>query len=291
MNALLILNFNSHKLIKVLLNEVHDFDSISYIVIVDNNSSEISRNGILDIESKFEKVKCLISDSNGGYSKGNNIGLRWLSEHTNVENVFVSNPDILFSESYIDSISEKMIKNKEYGLLTGIMLDPDGNITRNQYWDLYSVYREVVRNLFFLNFFFQDNNKLIDRNRNEEIVDVVPAGSLICVRLEYIKEIGFFDEDFFLFFEESSICNRLKKLGYKYGIFLGAEYYHYHSQTINTTLKIQKKLKIYYESMLIYQKKYNSINRIQEIILVGSIKINMITSLTKSIVRNMIWKE
>lgn len=291
MNALLILNFNSHDLITSLLSKVHNFDSIDCIVIVDNNSSEVSKKEILVIEKKFKKVKAVFSDDNGGYSKGNNIGLRWLSENTEVENVFISNPDILFTEDFVTKISNEMDKHKEYGLLTGLMMNPDGTITKNQYWNLYSVYREIVRNIFFLNFFFQENNRLIEENEKDKIIDVVPAGSLICVRLSLIQKIGYFDEDFFLFFEESATCNRLRTAGYKYGIFLGTEYYHYHSQTINNTLEIKNKLNIYYQSMFIYQKKYNFINRTQEKILRWSTKINMFTTIIKNTIRNKLWED
>jgi GT2 family glycosyltransferase len=61
-------------------------------------------------------------------------------------------------------------------------------------------------------------------------VDALQGGALL-VRSDVVKEIGFMDEDFFMYYEETDWCLRTKKAGYKLVIVSGAKVWHkgYHS--------------------------------------------------------------
>ncbi len=289
MNGLVILNYNSEKLILSLIETVHDYQSISYIVVVDNNSTKKSKETLLYMEKKYKKIVVIFSDVNGGYSKGNNLGLKWLSENTDVRNAFIANPDVLFTEDYVKKISSALNSNEDYGLLTGVMKDSDGKVSKNQYWRLRSVFKESMSNIFIFKYLMRENNRLINTITDDSnIINVVPAGSLICVRLEILKEIDYFDEDFFLFFEENVLCKKIEDRGYKYGILLDTDYYHYHSQTIDSNLKLKSKLELFYESMILYHTKYNDMTSVQKALLITTIKVSFFTSIVKNRLRILI---
>ena len=57
-----------------------------------------------------------------------------------------------------------------------------------------------------------------------EVESVV--GAAILVRREMVEQVGFFDERFFFFFEETDLCRRAKLSGWKIRFFPGIEVVH-----------------------------------------------------------------
>ena len=89
------------------------------------------------------------------------------------------------------------------------------------------------------------------------------------INLELLENFELYDEKIFLFFEESTLGIRLKKMGYKSKLLLETSYIHEHSVSINKNLKSEwKKRKLMLKSMqrLIYDE-YN-INSFKKVLLV-----------------------
>lgn len=271
MIGVVILNYNGASLTGDLTDKIRKYQSIGKIVIVDNKSTDDSFTALKKRFIDDEKVKVILSESNSGYSSGNNIGLKWLVAEGKYNTAFVCNPDVLFEESFIIQLDKGLKQNPDYGLLTGIMLDSDGTFTKNQYWSLPNFREDFFRGFFIFNFLIKKNNKGLIKSDN--ILECVPAGSAEAVNLEYMKEVGYFDESVFLFYEENILAKKLKESKYKTGILLSCEYYHYHSQIINSTVSIMNKYKLFQRSMYYYQVKYNKINSIQKILLKASMVI------------------
>lgn len=271
MIGVVVLNYNGASLTCNLVEKINNYDSVKKIIIVDNHSTDNSLLVIKKHFSKKHKVEILLSDKNGGYSSGNNLGLKWLAEQSNCKTAIVCNPDVLFDEDFVQKLDRALIDNKSYGLLTGIMLDPDGTITKNQFWDLPTFLEDFSKGFFIFNFLIKKNNLGLKMTKENTILECVPAGSVEAVNLDYMREVDFFDESVFLFYEENILAKKLKEKKYKTGILLSSNYYHYHSQIINSTVKLMKKYKIYQESMYYYQVNYNKINLIQK----GLLKVSM----------------
>jgi len=269
MFGVVILNYNSDILVKELVQEISSYETIKKIVIVDNGSKKESLINLFSIKS--DKVILITSKENLGYSGGNNLGIDWIKNNTDLDYVVIANPDVKFTEKYLEDMKLKFNANPDYALLTGIMRDYNGNISKEQYWDLPNFYVEVIKNFLVFNFFFKKRNKLLTgKNDKNEILNVVPAGSLITVNLKYFRDEPCFDDDFFLFYEENVLCKKIECKGAKYGLSTFSFYYHYHSITINTFLTFKKKMKIYFDSKLLYQIKYNNLSKIKKIVLKGT---------------------
>ena len=78
------------------------------------------------------------------------------------------------------------------------------------------------------------------------------------MRKSVYDELGPFDEETFLFYEEDILAIKLKEKGYK-TISLNTEHFiHYESQSIGKAFSYYKKLKRLYNSKIYYHTKYNN---------------------------------
>ena len=130
----------------------------------------------LDLEKKYSNVECIIIGSNKGYAVGNNIGLRKVK----TKFALILNPDTKLRKDTIDNF-----------LLTAS--------NNNDFW-LMGPYNDQQKNLSF------NSNNVIEVNNLK--------GFAIFFNLMKFNEI-YFDEKFFLYFEEIDLCKQVKIKGGK----------------------------------------------------------------------------
>ena len=130
----------------------------------------------LDLEKKYSNVECIIIGSNKGYAVGNNIGLRKVK----TKFALILNPDTKLRKDTIDNF-----------LLTAS--------NNNDFW-LMGPYNDQQKNLSF------NSNNVIEVNNLK--------GFAIFFNLMKFNEI-YFDENFFLYFEEIDLCKQVKIKGGK----------------------------------------------------------------------------
>ena len=98
-------------------------------------------------------------------------------------------------------------------------------------------------------------------------VDCV-SGAFFAIKYDIFKEIGYFDDNVFLFYEEDILANKLKKLGYREMSLNNVSFKHFESQTIDKIFSYYNKIKRLQKSKMYYQINYNNINIFQKIIFV-----------------------
>ena len=129
MVGMVILNYNDYKTVKHLYDIVKNYKSIAHIVIVDNCSDDGSYE---ELESTCE-CTVLRTKKNGGYSYGNNYGIRWLENNCPCEYYIVSNPDVEFDEAFVKKIVNYMEIDKRIGIMSGVMLERNGQPAKSQF--------------------------------------------------------------------------------------------------------------------------------------------------------------
>lgn len=207
------------------------------IVVVNNSQKKIRLKGI----------KCINSLSNLGYSRGNNLGV----ENTKGEYIFILNPDTKVLSDSINVLTNFLDTNKKAGIVAPNLVDKDGSIFSQMGSRELTPLRGIVA-LSFINKIFPRNpisTKYwaydLPTNTLREL-DAVP-GSAFMIRRNIFNKLGGFDENMFLFFEESDLGRRVKKKGYKIFINPEAEVIHYWDKN--------PKLKKYFESSRFYYFK------------------------------------
>lgn len=267
MIGLVVLNYNDFTTTNEFIDSIKDYRSIDYIIVVDNNSPDHS---FERLKNKFQedRIRILKAPVNGGYSKGNNIGIKYAIEELGVDYIVISNPDVVFDEKVITVMQQTMKMDKNNKVVAPKMMDEKGMDSQVQAWKLPEWGDDIILSSIFLTKLFGDPVKYHRDYIHEGLnyVDVVP-GSFFMVEAEAIKEIGYLDEAVFLYCEERILGYKMKAMGYKEVLNGDISYIHKHSVTIDKNIKNNiKKIKILNESKRIYHDKYLRVNGIKRLI-------------------------
>lgn len=251
-----VLNYNDFTSTIKLVEKIMLYDSVYKVIIVDNNSSNDSLAQLSHLTLN-DKIKILSSEENGGYSKGNNIGIKYAIQNYGPEFILICNPDILIEESSIIEMNNQLSILENVALITCTMKETN-EITIPAYKST-GYFSELLRTSAILNRLFEKkilcySNDYLQGYLSE--VDVV-QGSMFLIKSSVMVEIDFFDERTFLYCEEQILGSKLKKKGYKSIILNNFFYHHYHGSSINTSIKNNlAKYKINQKSKYIYIKYY-----------------------------------
>ena len=252
--GIVILNYNDYETTISMIEQIKDYKCLNSIVIVDNNSSD----GSYDILSKYQskKIEVLKSESNGGYSKGNNIGVKYLVDK--VDNIIISNPDIIVEEDTINKLIDKLDEHISIKVIAPVIHEL-GDLKRG--WKLPTYFGEMIKILNTQQRFHKKYGLYDESYYKDELskVDVV-SGCFFIIRSDVLKEINYFDEGTFLYYEENILGNILKQKDYETYILNSVSVTHNLSVSVDKSVKKINKYKILVKSLLYYEKKYNKRN-------------------------------
>ena len=108
--------------------------------------------------------------------------------------------------------------------------------------------------------------KLQDYKNEKLEVDCV-SGAFFVIKYNVFKQIGYFDENVFLFYEEDILGYKFSKLGYEIYSINDIKFIHYDSRTIGKIMNMFKKQDILFDSRKYFQKVYNKANFLEIFIL------------------------
>lgn len=226
------------------------------IVIVKYKSEDYLEDCFKSIKTN-DNWEIIIVDNdinNVGYGSGLNLG----AAKARGEYLLFLNPDVLILNRAIEKminfmkenldvgvVGPKMYKNKKKDLQLSFCRFPSPLISVFVYSPLKSSF---LGKLLWRWFTYAD--KL---NTNVPIqVDEV-SGAAMVVRKSVFNEIGGFDENIFLYFEENDLCKRIIKTGYKVVFFPDSEIIHYGGKS---TPEDKKANKFFRNSRKYFFKKY-----------------------------------
>ena len=175
------------------------------------------------IESNFTNVNCILTGENKGYSTANNIGLKLVK----TKYALVLNPDTILNKDAINFFLR------------------DADLVKD-FW-LIGPANDQMKNLDF-------------KENNLKEVDNLKGFAIFFNMSKFNRE--FFDENFFLFFEEIDLCKRVKRNNGKIYLDKKIIIKHEGSGSVNTlnkysTLELEKNRNWHWMwSTFYYQKKY-----------------------------------
>ena len=273
--GLVILNYKDYKITRNLLEAVKDYPEINHIAVIDNNSPNESYEVLKQYES--DKITVLKSDRNGGYSYGNNIGIRYLIKNFSPDIIAIANPDVIFSNELVRRIKETFEANPDYAVLTGFQLNAKNNTGGHPFWQdnqttassilkhmLYGLTISPFINLFRKVFRIRKANsyrEYLERIKNSpEALNQVYAveGCLFFIRTKDFESVGLFDEKIFLFCEEDLLAGKIKALGKKAGVLNDVTFIHAHKEHKNNnpfTFSLLERGQIFYFCNYITESK------------------------------------
>lgn len=190
-----------------------DYDNFS-LVIVDNASNEVQQK-LLDIEDA--NIKVLHLADNIGYAGACNAGIAYALEN-NADYVFLLNNDTRIA---VDAISELVnVAEKDTGvaIVGPLLLHMNHPDMIQEYGGEINVCRAEVTKYF-------ENQKFVDTIPKQKQVTFI-GGGISLIRADILKEIGFLDENYFLYYDEVDFDTRVSAYGYRLVVTSMAKVWH-----------------------------------------------------------------
>jgi len=211
MVSISIVTYNNDKIIeKCLQNIFQNINNTDFeLIIVDNNSSDST---VSIIEKDFKNVRLIKNNKNIGFGAAHNIAIKLGRGKYHL----VLNPDIIFTENTIEKLINFMEENSDVGLVSPKIIFPDGTI-QHLCKRLPCLFDLCLRR--FTPGFIQDLfKKRIDYFEMREtgynkIMDVpYLSGSFMLIRKKILEKVDGFDENIFMYFEDTDITRRIGEI-------------------------------------------------------------------------------
>ncbi len=188
------------------------------ITVVDNDSRDGSfetLSAAVAAEGWTGRVRVLAAGRNGGYGAGNNVGIRaGLAGGGEPDYVYILNSDAFPDAGAIRSLVDYLEAHPEVGFAGSYIHGPDGapHMTAFRFPSLPGEFEGAIR--------MGPVTRLLSRHVVPLPIPEVTrrvdwlAGASVMARRTMLDEIGLFDEEFFLYYEETDLCRRANRAGW-----------------------------------------------------------------------------
>jgi N-acetylglucosaminyl-diphospho-decaprenol L-rhamnosyltransferase len=197
--------------------------NINVIIIENSNNVEFKEN----IEKKYSNVKCELTGKNLGYANGNNLGLSKVKTKFSL----ILNPDTIVEKNSINNFLKSTITKPDFAIIGPAIQEEKDALSKK----------------------YDDVDHLIE-------VDNV-KGFAMFLNMNQFKTIGFFDKNFFIYFEEIDLCRRLQKTNKKIYLDPNIKISHIggssHNKSINFEMELSRNWHWMWSNFY-YHKKHNN---------------------------------
>lgn len=245
--SIVLYNTDKKELERIIKNLFANYKSL-ILYLVDNSPTDV-----LKMHFESENIIYIFNPSNPGFGAAHNIALKE-ALLIGSEYHLVVNPDTYFNEDIITPMIEYMQQNPDVGMMMPRILNEDGTV-QNLPKLLPSPYSVLMRKLkkptkIYQRFINNYELRFIDGNLiyNAPIL----SGCFTIIKMRVIKKVGFYDDKFFMYFEDWDLSRRIHR-HYKTIYFPKVSVYHgYHSGANKST----KLFKIFINSAITYFNKW-----------------------------------
>ena len=171
------------------------------LLVVDNGSTDDS---VKRIRAEFPKAELLASQANQGFAAGANLGLRW-AFRAGADLVFLVNNDTLVDPEAVEALAAHA--RAGVGILAPLIYYAEEPA---RIWSAGGKRRHWTLEIH------GDDRGQMDTGQWREPVarDFVTGCGMLLTR-ELVERVGIFDEQFFMYYEDSDLCLRAQHGGFK----------------------------------------------------------------------------
>lgn len=234
MTALIILIYNNSESIRDFVEsfERYNTEPVKYIVVDNGSCAEVSNSvshylsgrlsakGFLECDDDYQSdaslpyCTYLKSQTNSGFSGGNNKGLRLAYADDEIDNVFIVNDDLIFVDDILPRLVKALRSLPKAGMICPISLLPNGGGVdyacvrkmRTMYEEFVSMFHYVYRRDELI---LQGHPELLEE---DYIVIDPPIGPHVLMDKNVLKELNGYDDNVFLYHEEYILYQKYKRL-------------------------------------------------------------------------------
>ncbi|RPG98226.1 MAG: glycosyltransferase family 2 protein [Candidatus Pelagibacter sp. TMED239] len=217
--TIVIVSFQSGEILHRCLKSINN----KYPVIIIENS--INYNLKVELENKYQNLKCILPDENLGYGAGNNLGIK----QAKTKYVLILNPDTILNDKTIPNLLLQANIHKDFAIMGPRVIE----------------------------------NENITLNSNENICVSVEylKGFAILFNKEKFKDLDYFDENYFLYFEEIDLCKRIINSGNKIYLVKNSLIKHIgghsHEEKFSFEIELSRNWHWMWSTFYYYKKNYN----------------------------------
>ncbi|WP_440920400.1 glycosyltransferase family 2 protein [Candidatus Pelagibacter sp.] len=231
--TLIIVTFKSHKIINQCLNNLDP--NLKKIVVENSNDKEFTKN----LENTYDNLKAINIGFDSGYGYALNRGI----EASNTNYIISINPDTFPEKNCINKIYETIQKYKDTAIVTPITIRKE----KKEFDDFGYFKKNTIKNKV---------NNILE-------VDWV-NGNIFILDMKLIKQIGMYDENFFLQWEERDFQKRIFDINKKILIDFDAKSHHLegqsHDPSLNYVMKCEVSWHHGWSKFYFYKKHYGYLN-------------------------------
>lgn len=241
--SIIIVNYNTKGFTDACISSIiqHTHGLRYEIILVDNDSSDGSKE-YFSMDNRVIFHECGI---NVGFGSANNQGLT----HCHGKYIFLLNSDTLLKDNIIKSMFDKMESlNDDIAVLGTHLINGNGKACHS-----YSTFPSISKCLKELYGLYFRKTVFYEDPGYEGIVDYI-TGADMFIRKSVIDRHGFFDPDFFMYFEESHLQYRLRSFGKFSYIFNGGTIVHLEGGSASGT-HTARQWKMYFAGMFTFMRK------------------------------------
>ncbi|MBW4673528.1 MAG: glycosyltransferase family 2 protein [Desmonostoc geniculatum HA4340-LM1] len=241
--SIILVNYNGADVLVDCLNSLEKFiprDNYE-IILVDNNSED---NSVSIVDDIFPNIKLIKLPENVGFGAGNNVGAKVAQGKF----LFLLNTDTILTSNILPHLIELMSANLNVGVIGTKLLFPDGSF-QVSFSPKIGIKGEMEAKIIHDNAQNKNKLKIIEQNfKDIKEVDII-VGAAFFIRADLFNLLGGFDEKFFMYFEESDLCQRVRNAGYKILYTPHASLIHIRGHSVK---KISNKMAVEYRRSQIY---------------------------------------
>jgi len=214
----IILHWNKQKEILECLESVLKIDYANYEVVVVDNGSD--NNSYEVIQKNYQDVHLMRNRNNLGFAGGNNVGMRYAMEQK-ADYVWLLNDDTIVEPDVLS----KMVKISEHGKNIGMVSPiiyyydhPNSVQYAGSYidWETLSVKEYADADI--------TNSAIVKMFQTGQ--DVCLWGTSLLIKREVIEKVGFLDDRYFAYWEDTEYSIRTLKKGFRNMVCNRGKIYH-----------------------------------------------------------------
>lgn len=213
--GVVILNYNTYDDTRLCVESIKRYEgNASYsfkIYIVDNQSPDGSGDRLADLYRANEgSIDVCFADSNGGFSKGNNIGIR-KALADGCDYVFLLNSDIELLNNALTIMTDVFENSLDIAIVGPAVFDQNGRYAQ------FARKALTAKSLFWSTKPFEclskkrrDKLRIFEYDQNDDFVfSGIVSGCCFGIRSSWIKANGLLDERVFMYYEEDILAHKL----------------------------------------------------------------------------------
>ncbi len=215
---IVVITYNGEKDIQAFLESLRGTinKESAKLIVVDNNSSDAT---CREVGKLWGDAYVIRNTQNRGYACAGNQGMQYAIDN-GAEYVFLANQDIIFEKGWLEPLIEEIKSHSETAAVQPlIMLDPE---------------RELINScgnaLHFLGFGFTRGYRktLAEFSCAKRKEVAYCSGAAVLYRASALKTVGLFDEEFFMYHEDTDLGWRMRGAGYRNIVASHARVYHHY---------------------------------------------------------------